>query len=59
MIGELLIRHESMAHQLRGDIERLREPALADLLTHLVEFHETTAWMLRVVSRGSDPGGVA
>jgi starvation-inducible DNA-binding protein len=59
MIGELLLRHESMAHQLRGDIERLRDPAMMDLLTQLVEFHETTAWMLRVVNHGSDATGVA
>lgn len=59
MIGELLLRHESMAHQLRGDIERLRDPVVADCLTRLVEFHETTAWMLRVVNHGYDASGVA
>ena len=54
MIGDLLTRHERMARRLREDIERLPDAATADLLLRLVEFHETTAWMLRVVHSGSD-----
>lgn len=53
MIGDLLSRHERIARHLRDDIERLPDPATAELLLRLVEFHETTAWMLRVVH--SDP----
>ena len=56
MIGDLLARHEALAHQLRADIERLADPATAELLTRLVEFHETTAWMLRMLHNGPDSG---
>lgn len=52
MIGDLLTRHEEMAQRLRADIERLGDPTTAELLTRLVEFHETTAWMLRVLHNG-------
>ena len=52
MIGDLLARHEEMAQRLRADIERLGDPTTADLLTRLVEFHETTAWMLRMLHSG-------
>jgi len=52
MIGDLLARHEEMARRLRQDIARLGDPATAELLTRLVEFHETTAWMLRMVNTG-------
>jgi DNA-binding ferritin-like protein len=54
MIGDLLTRHERIARQLRDDIERLADPVTADLLLALVEFHETTAWMLRVVKNSSN-----
>jgi starvation-inducible DNA-binding protein len=53
MIGDLLARHEAMAGELRADIERLRDPATAELLTRLVEFHETSAWMLRMLHSGA------
>jgi starvation-inducible DNA-binding protein len=52
MIGDLLARHEEMAHRLREDISRLGDPATAELLTRLVEYHETSAWMLRMVHNG-------
>jgi starvation-inducible DNA-binding protein len=55
MIGDLLIRHERIAQRLREALERLNDPGTADLLRSLVEFHETTAWMLRVVNNGPDP----
>jgi starvation-inducible DNA-binding protein len=54
MVVDLLLRHEEMAHRLRGDIERLSDPATADLLMRIVEFHATTAWMLRMVNHGAD-----
>jgi starvation-inducible DNA-binding protein len=54
MVVDLLIRHEEMAHRLREDIDRLGDQATADLLMRMVEFHETTAWMLRMVNHGSD-----
>ena len=52
MIGDLLGRHEEMARMLRQDIERLGDPATAQLLTRLLEFHETSAWMLRMLHDG-------
>lgn len=52
MIGDLLGRHEEMARMLREDIERLGDPATAQLLTRLLEFHETSAWMLRMLHDG-------
>lgn len=54
MIRDLLGRHERMAKRLRDELERLRDPATADLLERIVEFHETTAWMLRVVHNGPE-----
>lgn len=54
MLSDLLSRHEAMAEQLRQDIGRLRDPGTADVLARLVDFHETTAWMLRMLH--SDPG---
>lgn len=52
-IGELLALHERMAQRLRDDVEacgaKLGDRNTADLLTQLVEFHETTAWMLRTL----------
>jgi starvation-inducible DNA-binding protein len=50
MLGELLTKHEEMAHRLRHDLERLRDPATTSVLSGLMEFHETTAWMLRMVA---------
>ncbi len=59
MIGELLTRHENLARQLQEDIARLSDPATQEVLQHMVEFHETTAWMLRMLRpdsvAGSDP----
>lgn len=56
MIGDLLERHETLARQLRDDIERLADPATAEVLQRLVEFHETTAWMLRMLHTDSGAG---
>jgi starvation-inducible DNA-binding protein len=52
MIGDLLERHEEMARTLREDIDRLGDPVTAQLLTRLLEFHETSAWMLRMLHDG-------
>ncbi len=56
MIGDLLERHETMARQLRDDLAQLSDPATAEVLTRLVEFHETTAWMLRMLHANSGQG---
>jgi starvation-inducible DNA-binding protein len=57
MIGELLGLHEELAKRLQDDERKcshqLGDPGTADILRHLVEFHETTAWMLRTVLEGS------
>lgn len=53
MLGELMALHEDLARRLRGDSEtcaaELGDPGTADILSRLVEFHETTAWMLRTL----------
>jgi len=54
MIRDLLARHERIARHLRDDIARLPDRATAELLQRLLEFHETTAWMLRMVHNGPD-----
>jgi starvation-inducible DNA-binding protein len=56
MIGELLGLHEELAQRLQADQRKcalqLGDPGTADILRRLVEFHETTAWMLRTVLAG-------
>ena len=51
MIKELLSDHESVAVELRQDIETCAEKnndaGTADLLTGILQQHETTAWVLR------------
>jgi starvation-inducible DNA-binding protein len=54
LIRDLLARHEELARTLRDDIARLGDPATAQLLTRLQEFHETSAWMLRMVNDGPE-----
>jgi starvation-inducible DNA-binding protein len=56
MIGDLLARHEALAHQLRAEIERLGDTGMVELLIRLIEFHETTAWMLRTLQNGPPAG---
>ncbi len=57
MVGELLSLHEELAKQLQDDVRKcshqLGDPGTAEILRDLVEFHETTAWMLRTVLEGS------
>jgi len=51
MIKELLKDHETLIIQLRKDInhcaDKDKDAGTADFLTHLMEQHETTAWILR------------
>lgn len=54
MIDDLLARHEVMARTLRDDVARLADPATAELLQRIADFHETTAWMLRMLLEGPD-----
>lgn len=50
ILGEMVSLHEGIAGRLRQEADcAVADPATADLLARLVEFHETTAWMLRVV----------
>lgn len=52
MIRDLVARHEELARALQGEIAALPDPALAKLLQGLREFHETSAWMLRILQNG-------
>ncbi|HEX7901127.1 MAG TPA: DNA starvation/stationary phase protection protein [Planctomycetota bacterium] len=50
MLTSLLSDHETLARQLRKDVEAAEkndDPATADFLTGLLEAHEKTVWMLR------------
>ena len=50
MLTSLLSDHETLARQLRKDVEAAEkndDPGTADFLTGLLEAHEKTAWMLR------------
>jgi starvation-inducible DNA-binding protein len=62
MVGELLSLHEELAVRLREDVRKcsqlLGDPGTADVLTRLVEFHETNAWILRMVLEGPEPARV-
>jgi DNA-binding ferritin-like protein len=57
VIAKLLSRHEELANELEADVracaQQRGDPAMAELLKRLVEFHETTAWMLRMVLEGA------
>lgn len=53
MLGDLLHRHEAMAQQLRDELRQVPDPAMVELLRRTAEFHETSAWMLRMVNGGS------
>jgi len=56
MLAELLTWHERLGHRLAGDVhacaERLGDVATANVLSRLAEFHDTTAWMLRMILYG-------
>lgn len=50
MLAALMALHDCMVEQLRSDVEtctaRCHDPATAELLSELAEYHETTSWML-------------
>lgn len=52
LIGDLLERHEKLARALREDLAEVGEAEATELLQHLLEFHETSAWMLRLLRDG-------
>jgi starvation-inducible DNA-binding protein len=56
MLAELLAWHERLGRRLAGDVhacaERLGDVATANVLSRLAEFHDTTAWMLRMILHG-------
>jgi starvation-inducible DNA-binding protein len=56
LIDDLLARHEEMSRKLRDEVERLGDPATAELLQRVADFHDTTAWMLRMLLEGPDSG---
>lgn len=56
MIDDLLSRHEEMSRKLRDDVAQLGDPATAELLKRVADFHDTTAWMLRMLLEGHDSG---
>lgn len=50
MLAELLADHETLANQLRKDVDtvgNLGDVSTEDFLTGLIEGHEKMAWMLR------------
>lgn len=54
LIDDLLARHEAMSRKLRDQIEKLGDPVTAELLQRMADFHDTTAWMLRMLLEGPD-----
>jgi starvation-inducible DNA-binding protein len=58
MVSELLALHEQLAERLRLDVDKcaqqLGDEGTADILSRLAEFHDTTAWMLRMVLHGPE-----
>ena len=53
MILELLTLHEETARKLQADLREC-DDATADVLRRLIEFHETSAWMLRMLLEGPE-----
>lgn len=54
-LGELLALHEGIAGRLRADLATsAADAATSSLLGRLVDFHETTAWMLRMLLDGPE-----
>lgn len=59
VIAELLAQHEQLAARLRRDVAACgADPATAELLRRIADYHETAAWMLRVVRGGPEVPGV-
>ena len=57
MIDDLLTRHEAMSRKLRDEVERLVDPATAELLRRVADFHDTSAWLLRMLLDGPESRG--
>lgn len=57
MVGDLIARHEELARLLRADLAALGDRAMAEVLTRLREFHETSAWILRILHDGPEATG--
>ncbi len=59
MIAEVLSLHERIAHRLRSDVvgmdRRVGAAVVANSFAGLLDFHETTAWMLRVLLETQEP----
>ena len=56
MIDDLLARHEDLSRKLRENVKNLGDPATAELLQRVADFHDTTAWMLRMLLERPDSG---
>jgi DNA-binding ferritin-like protein len=54
MIDDLLGRHEELSRKLREDVSSLGDRPTAELLQRLADFHDTTAWMLRMLLETPD-----
>ena len=54
MLGDLLNRHEELSRKLRENIQKVTDPATAEIVRGLADFHDTTAWMLRMLLEGPD-----
>lgn len=46
MLAELIALHDQVAGELRALAPRCPDPATRELVTELIEYHETAAWML-------------
>lgn len=58
VIAELLVQHEQLAMRLRRDVAACgADRATAELLRRMADYHETAAWMLRVVRGGTEVPG--
>lgn len=55
-VDQLLSLHEGIARELRRELSvaSAEDAGTGAFLNRLIEFHETTAWMLRTVVRGTD-----
>lgn len=56
MIDDLLARHEEMSRKLRENVQNVGDPASTEILQRLADFHDTTAWMLRMLLEAPDSG---
>ena len=58
MIQDLLRRHELLSRRLRAAAAQWRDSPIVQLLQRLADFHDTAAWILRVVGNGPGPVGL-